>query len=194
MELSLSINSMMTELSLNVLDIANNSIRAGASLIEIDVNISTLQDNLTLRVSDNGCGMTREQLAKVEDPFFTTRTTRGIGLGIPFLKQAAVGTGGSFHIESVPGTGTTVTATFGLSHIDRMPLGDINSTIYTLVIANTQIDFMYTYDFNGKSFMLDTRAIREILGDVPFTVPEVSIYIKEYLNENKQEVDGGHHV
>ncbi len=184
----------MTELSLNVLDIANNSVRAGATLIEIDVNIDTLQDSLSLRISDNGCGMTKEQLAKVEDPFYTTRTTRGVGLGIPFMKQAAVGTGGHFHMESVSEAGTTVTATFGLSHIDRMPLGDINSTIYTLIIANSQIDFMYTYGFNGKSFTLDTREVREILGDIPFTVPEVSAYIKEYLSENKQEVDGGHIV
>lgn len=181
----------MTELSLNVLDIANNSVRAGASLIKIIVNIDTLGDNLTLLISDNGCGMTKEQLSKVEDPFFTTRTTRGVGLGIPFMKQAAVGTGGSFQIESCTGAGTTVTATFGLSHIDRMPLGDINSTVYTLIIANSQIDFMYTYGYNGRSFTLDTREVREILGDIPFTVPEVAAYIKEYLRENKQEVDGG---
>jgi anti-sigma regulatory factor (Ser/Thr protein kinase) len=182
---------MMTELSLNVLDIANNSVRAGASLIEIHVNIDTVQDILSLRISDNGYGMTDEQLKKVEDPFYTTRTTRGVGLGIPFMKQAAVSTGGSFHIESTYQAGTTVTAIFGLSHIDRMPLGDINSTIYTLMIANTQIDFIYTYGYNGKSFTLDTRELRQILGDIPFTVPEVSAYIKEYLSENKQEVDGG---
>ncbi len=181
----------MTELSLNVLDIANNSVRAGASLIEIHVNIDTEQDILSLLISDNGCGMTGEQLKKVEDPFYTTRTTRAVGLGIPFMKQAAVGTGGSFHIESACGAGTAVTASFGLSHIDRMPLGDINSTIYTLIIANTQIDFKYTYGFNGKSFTLDTRELRQILGDVPFTVPEVAAYIKEYLSENKDEVDGG---
>ena len=184
----------MTELSLNVLDIANNSVRAGASLIEIDVNIDTLQDNLSLRISDNGCGMTKEQLNKVEDPFYTTRTTRGVGLGIPFMKQAAISTGGGFQMESVSGVGTTVTATFGLSHIDRMPLGDINSTIYTLIIANTQIDFKYTYGFNGSGFTLDTREVREILGDIPFTIPEVAAYIKEYLRENKQDVDGGHIV
>ena len=184
----------MTELSLNVLDIANNSIRAGASLIEIIVNIDTLKDSLSLQITDNGCGMTTEQLAKVEDPFYTSRTTRGVGLGVPFMKQAAVSTGGSFHITSVSGAGTTVIATFGLSHIDRMPLGDINSTIYTLIIANSQIDFMYTYGYNGKSFMLDTREVREVLGEIPFTVPEVAAYIKEYLNENKLDVDGGHLV
>ncbi len=181
----------MTELSLNVLDIANNSIRAGASLIVINVDIDTEQDLLSLCISDNGCGMTTEQLMKAEDPFFTTRTTRGVGLGIPFMKQAAVDTGGNFHMESILGAGTTVSATFGLSHIDRMPLGDINSTIYTLLIANSQIDFMYTYGFNGRAFTLDTREVREILGDIPFTVPEVAAYIKEYLSENKQEVDGG---
>ncbi len=181
----------MTELSLNVLDVANNSVRAGAGLIEIEIYISTSDDTLTLRITDNGCGMNREQLSRAEDPFYTTRTTRGVGLGIPFMKQAAISTGGSFHMESSVNLGTKVTAIFGLSHIDRMPLGDINSTIYTLIISNTQIDFLYTYGFDGKVFTLDTRQLREILGDIPFYVPKVAAYIKEYLEENQQEVDGG---
>lgn len=184
----------MTELSLNVLDIANNSVRAGASLIEVEVHISTSDDRLILRIADNGCGMSSEQLAKVEDPFYTTRTTRGVGLGIPFMKQAAISTDGSFQMESSAGVGTTVNATFGLSSIDRMPLGDINSTIYTLVIANTQIDFLYTYEFNGSEFKLDTRELREILGDIPLNTPKVAAYIKEYLEENQQGVDGGFRV
>ncbi len=184
----------MTELSLNVLDIANNSIRANASLIEITVRINSLTDTLTIRIADNGCGMSKEQLDKVEDPFYTTRTTRSVGLGIPFFKQEALDTGGSFNMESTEGKGTTVTATFGLSHIDRMPLGDINSTIYTLIIANTQIDFMYTYGLDGKEFTLDTRELRQILGDIPFHTPQVAGYIKEYLKENQEDVDGGRHV
>ncbi len=184
----------MTELSLNVLDIANNSIRASASLIEITVRIDTVSDTLTLQIADNGCGMSKEQLSKVEDPFYTTRTTRNVGLGIPFFKQVAVDTGGSFDMDSAEGKGTTVTATFGLSHIDRMPLGDINSTIYTLIITNTQIDFLYTYGLDGKEFTLDTRDLRQILGDIPFHTPQVAGYIKEYLKENQEEVDGGYHV
>jgi anti-sigma regulatory factor (Ser/Thr protein kinase) len=182
---------MMTEISLNVLDIANNSIRANASLIEIKIQIQRDLDTLTITITDDGCGMTEEQVRKVEDPFFTTRTTRKIGLGVPFFKMAALSTGGSFHIASTPGVGTTVTAVFGLSHIDRMPLGDMNSTMHTLITLNTQIDFLYTYLFDGKEFVLDTREFREILNDVPLNSPEVSTYIKEYLKENQNETDGG---
>jgi hypothetical protein len=130
----------------------------------------------------------------VEDPFFTTRTTRKVGLGVPFFKMAALSTGGSFQISSTPGIGTTVVAVFGLSHIDRMPLGDMNSTIHTLITLNTQIDFFYTYGFDGKEFTLDTREFREILNDVPLNSPEVSAYIKEYLDENQNETDGGCHI
>jgi len=185
---------MMTELSLNVLDVANNSVRANADLIEISVHIQRETDTLTIIIADNGCGMTEEQLTKVEDPFFTTRTTRGVGLGIPFFKQAALSTGGSFTVESVAGVGTKVNAVFGLSHIDRMPLGDMNSTMYTLITLNTQIDFLYTYEFNEKLFHLDTREFREILGNVPLDSPQVSAYIKEYLEENQREVDDGYQV
>ncbi|HWT76529.1 MAG TPA: ATP-binding protein [Mobilitalea sp.] len=185
---------MMTELSLNVLDIANNSIRAGADLIEINIQIQRDMDTLTIIIADNGCGMTPEQLKQVEDPFFTTRTTRKIGLGVPFFKMAALSTGGNFDIQSSPGVGTTVSATFGLTHIDRMPLGDMNSTIHTLITLNTHIDFLYTYIFDGKKFALDTREFREILDNVPLNSPEVSSYIKEYLEENQNETDGGYHV
>jgi anti-sigma regulatory factor (Ser/Thr protein kinase) len=182
---------MMTEISLNVLDIANNSIRAEASLIEIIIQIQRDLDSLTITIADNGCGMTAEQINKVEDPFFTTRTTRKVGLGVPFYKMAAESTGGSFKIESTPGIGTKVVAVFGLSHIDRMPLGDMNSTVHTLITLNTQIDFLYRYIFDRKEFTLDTREFREILNDVPLNSPEVSAYIKEYLQENQHETDGG---
>lgn len=184
----------MTEISLNVLDIANNSIRANANLIEIIIQIHRDSDTLVITIADNGCGMTQEQIEKVEDPFFTTRTTRKIGLGVPFFKMAAISTGGSFHIESSPGVGTTVKAIFGLSHIDRMPLGDMNSTIHTLITLNTQIDFLYTYWFDDNHFSLDTRELREILNDIPLNSIEVSTYIKEYLEENQDETDGGFRV
>lgn len=182
---------MMTELSLNVLDVANNSVSARASLIEITVRIQESTDLLTIIICDNGCGMTKEKLSKVDDPFYTTRTTRNVGLGIPFFKQSALSTGGNFIIESAPEVGTKVVATFRLTHIDRMPLGDINSTIYTLITQNLDIDFLYTYELNDKLFQLDTREFRKILGNIPMNAPEVSDYIKEYLEENQHEVDGG---
>ena len=182
---------MMTELSLNVLDVAENSTRAGASLVEITVDADTAKDQLTIVIRDDGCGMTAEQVSRVTDPFYTSRTTRKVGLGVPFFKYAAESTGGSFAIESQPGAGTTVTAVFGLSHIDRMPLGDINGTIHTLIVYHPDTDFLYTYRYDGREFSLDTREFRQILEGVPFDTPEVSAYILEYLTENKQETDGG---
>lgn len=181
----------MTEISLNILDVAENSTRAGATLISISVLADIAKDTLTVIISDNGCGMTPEQTAHVTDPFYTTRTTRKVGLGIPFFKYAAQSTGGSFQIQSQLGAGTTVTAVFCLSHIDRMPLGDINSTIHTLIVYHPDIDFFYTYAYQDASFTLDTRQFREILGDVPFNTPDVSAYIMEYLTENKLDTDGG---
>ncbi|MDF2586678.1 MAG: Histidine kinase, gyrase and HSP90-like ATPase [Anaerocolumna sp.] len=182
---------MMTEISLNVLDIAENSVRANANLIQICITISSEEDTLTITILDNGCGMSGEQLDKVKDPFYTTRTTRSIGLGIPFFKQAAESTDGDFTITSDLGVGTLVKAVFKLSHIDRMPLGDMTSTIHALITLNTNIDFLYIYTVDEKSFTLDTREFRKILGDIPFSEYEISSYIKEYLNENKAEVDNG---
>lgn len=182
---------MMTEISLNVLDITENSVKAGASLIRISVEASTAKDILSITVEDNGCGMSPEQLAKVTDPFFTTRTTRKVGLGVPFFKQSAEMTGGSFDIRSQQGVGTVITASYVLSSIDRMPLGDMVSTMHQLIVMHQQCDFLYTYVYNDKSFTLDTREFRETLGEVPFDVPEVSLFIKDFLKENTEEVNAG---
>ena len=182
---------MLPEISLNILDIANNSIRAGADLVVIEVRISRKKDSLSIKITDNGCGMTDEQISKVIDPFFTTRSTRNVGLGIPFLKQAAEITGGSMFIESIPDKTTIINASFGLSHIDRMPLGDICSSIYTLVLANQAIDFLYIYECDGKEFQLDTRNIKEILGGVTLDTPEVAEFIRNFLKENQAEIDNG---
>ncbi len=181
----------MPEISLNVLDVAENSTRAGASLVTITVDADFSGDRLTVVIDDNGCGMTPEQVQQVTDPFFTSRTTRKVGLGVPFFKLAAESTGGSFAITSEPGVGTTVTAVFVLSHIDRMPLGDISTTIHTLVVYHPETDFVYRYQYNGRSFALDTREFRQVLGDIPFDTPDISAYIMDYLNENKLETDGG---
>lgn len=182
---------MMTELSLNILDITNNSIAADASLVTIRVTVHTAMDFLTIQIKDNGKGMTKAQLAHVVDPFYTTRTTRKVGLGVPFLKSQAEATGGTFHIDSTVGQGTTVDASFVLSHIDRTPLGDITTSIHSLITCNPTIDFDYIYSFDDRSFELDTRTFRTILKDIPLNTKEVSIFIKEYLTENKQAVDRG---
>ena len=181
----------MPEISLNILDVAENSVKAKASLIEISVEVNTAADTLTVIIKDDGCGMSDEQLAKVTDPFYTTRTTRKVGLGVPFFKLAALQSGGSFDITSKEGQGTTVTAVFGLTNIDRMPLGDMTSTIHTLVTFNEKNDFLYKYSIDDRTFKLDTREFREILGGVSFTEPDVSAYIKEYLAENEKEVNQG---
>lgn len=172
---------MMPEISLSVLDVVQNSIHAKASLIKIEVIIDSFLDSLILKISDDGCGMTNEQLSKVTDPFYTTRTTRKVGLGIPFLKAQTLITGGTFHIDSAPLQGTRITCNYVLSHIDRMPLGDMVSTIHILITGNTNTDFIYTYKVDERSFTLDTKEIRTILGEIPFHSFEVSNYIKEYL-------------
>lgn len=179
---------MMPEISLNVLDVAENSTRAGAAHVTITVTADTAADTLTIVIGDDGCGMTPEQVAQVTDPFFTTRKTRRVGLGVPFFKMAAEMSGGTFAIESEPGVGTTVTAVFGFSNVDRMPLGDMASTMHTLITMHEDTDFIYRYTYDGDRFELDTAEMREILGGVSFSEPEVSQYIREYLAENEAEV------
>lgn len=179
---------MLPEISLNILDIAQNSISAKASLIQIMVETDSEQNLLNVTIADDGKGMTEEMLTAVTDPFFTTRTTRSVGLGIPFFKQAAECTGGNFSVNSFPGSGTTVTAQFHTDHIDCMPLGDVNATVYALVTMNSAIDFVYERRVDGRSFVLDTRQMREILGDVPFDEPEVAEFIRSYLEENETDI------
>ena len=180
----------MQELSLNVLDIAQNSVRAKADLIEITVDEQPGKDLLTITIADNGCGMSAEQVHKVIDPFFTTRTTRKVGLGVPFLKLAAEMTGGTLAIDSKVNVGTTVTATFGLTHIDRMPLGDMAGTISSLVQCNPDIDFVYTYRRGEQAFAADTREFRQVLAGVPLSNPEVVGFISSFIRENMTEIQG----
>ena len=175
---------MMPELSLNLLDVAKNSVTAGARLIRITVAADEGADTLTLGIDDDGCGMTPEQVRRVTDPFYTTRTTRKVGLGVPFFKQAAEMTGGHFSIESTPGQGTQVRAVFGLNNIDRMPLGDLASTMVTLIQSSPEIDFVLDYRLAGQGFTMDTRQFREILGGIPLNEPEVLAYIDSFLREN----------
>lgn len=182
---------MMPEISLNILDVAQNSVRANASLIEISVIADRKKDTLTVIIKDDGCGMTDAQLSQVTDPFYTTRTTRKVGLGLPFFQFAAQTTGGTFDIRSSLGKGTVITAVFCLSNIDRMPLGDMTGTMHALITLNTGIDFLYTYTVDEHSFSLDTRQLKEILGNISLKTPEVSAYIRDYLQENKGEVDNG---
>ncbi len=174
----------MRELSLNVLDIAQNSIRAEASLVEIFVEESTEENSLLIRISDNGKGMTPEQVQSVRDPFFTTRTTRKVGMGIPLFRMAAEMTGGSFEIESEVGKGTVTSAFFRTDHLDFTPIGDMASTVVMLITMNLHIDFVYNHKRDGKDFTVDTRQLKEILGDVPLNEPGIAAWIKDFINEN----------
>ncbi len=178
----------MKELSLNILDITENSVKAGSSLTEILIDETA--DKLTLKIADNGCGMSREVLKSVADPFYTTRTTRKVGLGVPFLKLSAEMTGGSFSItsktadESPAEHGTTVTAVYNKNHIDFTPLGDIVSTVETLINGHPETDFLFVHKYFQKEVRLDTREMREQLGnDVPLNCYEVLCFVKDYLNE-----------
>ncbi len=181
---------MLPEISLNILDIAQNSISAGASLIAITVESRLAEHRLTVVIEDDGRGMSAEAIAQVEDPFYTTRTTRSVGLGVPFFKQEAECTGGSFAITSEVGSGTKVEAVFCTDHIDCMPLGDLNATMQSLITMNPRIDFCYTRRVEDGSFVLDTREMREILGDVGFDTPEVTAFLTEFLEENENELNG----
>ena len=181
----------MRELSLNVMDVAQNSVRAQASLVYITVTESDKEDNLTITISDNGCGMTDEQVQQVIDPFFTTRTTRKVGLGVPLFKLSAEQTGGSFDITSKVGEGTVTTASYVKSSVDMTPLGDINDTVKILIQCNPEIEFIFTHKTDKGEFTLDTRELREVLEGVSLDTPDVLTWIAQFLEENTQNIYGG---
>ena len=172
----------MRDLSLHLLDLIQNSVKAGASLIEII--ITEKAGLLTIELNDNGCGMSEEFLQRVESPFTTTRTTRKVGMGIPLFRLAAEQTGGSFEITSKKGVGTSTKAVFHSDSIDFTPLGDMTSTVTVLISMNTDRDFIYRRSADEKEFVLDTREIKNILDGVPLDNPDVVQWMKEYIDEN----------
>lgn len=178
----------MKELSLHILDIIQNSIAAGATLIELELNENTRSDVLSFSVKDNGRGMPPEMVKRVIDPFTTGRTTRKVGLGIPLLKAAAESTGGGIELSSRAGEGTVIKASFGYGHIDRQPLGDMAETMLGIITSHGDIDFVYTHSFDGKEYSLDTRAVKEVLGGVSLNSPEVILWLSEFLRENEAEL------
>ena len=176
--------TIFRDLSQHILDIAENGIKADATTLNIDIQEQLDDDCLTIIVRDNGYGMDKETLGQVTDPWFTTRTTRNVGLGIPFFKQAAEMCGGEFEIRSKPGHGTTTQATFQHSHIDRPPLGDLTGTLLCLIVGNPDVDLAYHHQVNKQEFSLETREIREILGDeVPLSDPDVLAFLRGTLEE-----------
>lgn len=173
----------MDEISLNILDLTQNSIKAGAALIEIEVDEDTSSHTLSVIISDNGCGMPAE---KKRIPELHECGQDG-GMGLPLFKLSAEMSGGSVEIDTKAGSYTRICGRFGASHL---PLGDIASTMRTLIICNPSLDFAYRHIVDGSAFSLDTRKMREILCEVPLDSAEVSAFLKDYLIDGENEIGG----
>lgn len=178
----------MKEIALHIMDIAQNSIRAGASEIMITIDESPATDTLTLTIADNGKGMDEDACAKAASPWFTSRTTRKVGMGLPLLQMNAALSGGAMNIASVQSKGTTVTATFGYSHVDRPPLGDTGGTIALLILSNPSINMVYTHRFDGMQWSISTREIKDELGEEAVTDLMIVRSLKEIISENLSEI------
>ena len=173
----------MRDLSMHVLDIAQNSVKAEARTVSIDFRVDDA-GWLTIAFEDDGCGMSPDFLARVTDPFTTTRTTRKVGLGIPLLKENAELTGGSVIIESALGRGTTLTARFDLAHIDCPPMGQMCDTLLTLVLLNPETpEFVFTAQGYGLEASFDTRIVRQAMGGAPLSGPEIADWMRDAINE-----------
>lgn len=190
----------MEDLSLHILDVVENGTAAGATRVEIHLREDGPRDWLELRIQDNGRGMDEAMLARVRDPFVTTRTTRRVGMGIPLLDQATREAEGSFEIHSQPGRGTEVIAGFRLSHIDRRPLGDIAETVVTLILGHPEVEFLFSGAWDGREVELDTRELKRELEDVPLTHPSVLNWIRQQIRTavtggeaDVENTSGGHH-
>lgn len=178
----------MRDLSLHILDVAENGIGAGADLIQITVKEDTEKDILTIAIEDNGRGMDQNFVEKVLDPFVTTRTTRKVGLGLSLFQQAAQAADGDLKVESAPGLGTKVTVRMSHSHIDRKPMGDMAETVTTLIQGNPKVDFVYVHQKDGREFSFDTRELRSELEEIAINNPEVIGLIQENLRSSLEEI------
>jgi Histidine kinase-, DNA gyrase B-, and HSP90-like ATPase len=178
----------LREISLHIIDISENGIAADADLIKIKISESRINNLLEITISDNGTGIATELINRVTDPFFTTRRTRRIGLGLSLLKEAAGRCSGEFIINSREGKGTEVSASFVLDHIDLAPMGDLAGSITCLIMGNPGVDFVLTYEYNQRSFTVDTGAIRKELDGVPINRPEVLRYIEDMIRVSMKEL------
>lgn len=178
----------MKDISLHILDIAENSVTAGAQTVRIVIEELPGQDLYRLVIEDDGKGMEPDFAAKVTDPWVTTRTTRRFGLGLPLLRQNCEMAGGSLDIGSQQGKGTRVTAEFRLSHIDRPPAGDIPATLRLLLAANPDLHLVYEHCTANGTFVFDTRQIKEFIGNLPLNHPEVLRMCSTYINENLLQI------
>lgn len=178
----------MRELALHILDIAENSTRAGASLVEIDVEEHGEEDLLLIRIKDNGEGV--DEGLDPTDPFHTSKEGKKCGLGVPLFRQAAESCEGSLSIGPSPGGGITVEARFRLGHIDLMPMGDLGGTVSALVGGSPEVDFVLRHATDTEEYVMDTRQLRKELDGLPLSVPQVLKYIKDNVNEGARRSDG----
>lgn len=176
----------MKDIAFHITDIAENCIRAGAG--EINIEISLTGRELVLTVKDNGCGMSEETVRKVTDPFYTTRTTRRVGLGLPFLIQNAEQTGGYVEIDSKEGVGTKVKAVFFTDNIDCPPPGDLADTLMQIIAGNPSVNTVLVLKNGPDSYILSTKEISDILDGVPIGHPQVATLIKEMIDGNIAEI------
>ena len=180
----------MRELSLHILDIVQNSLTAQAQNIEIAIIENTVEDKMIVVIKDDGRGMDEKTLNKVMDPFYTTRTTRKVGLGLPLLSANAQACGGSVKVKSATGKGTTVEVVFKHSHIDRAPLGDMPSTLVSLISGSPEVNFFYVHKYNDKEFRVNTIEIKENLLGLPLNHPDVLIWLQDFFREKEKETNG----
>jgi hypothetical protein len=178
----------MKNIAYHILDIVHNSVQARASLISITLSEDTYQKKLKLMIADDGTGMTTEQVESAYDPYFTSRKTRHVGMGLALLKQNAEQCEGSFSISSKIGEGTTVSAVFDTSHIDCPALGDIVGTIHSLITTIPDVDFWYMHEKDDKKFTVDTRDLKTILEGVPLYHKEIKPFLRDLIAENLQEI------
>lgn len=181
----------MRDISLHLMDIIQNSITAKADKINVFILADGEAEFLTITIEDNGKGIDADLLGKLEDPFYTTRTTRKVGLGIPLLKESAERTGGELSIASQVGEKTIVSVQFGIAHIDRLPLGDIAETMVALIASNTKVDFMLELGYGVTKTVIDTMEIKQVLGGVPIQNFEVLDWIKANIEESVKLIFGG---
>jgi len=179
--------SDLREISLHIMDVVENGITAGAGCIHILIDEERIENRLKVVIKDNGKGISPGMVSRVTDPFVTTRTTRRVGLGLSLLKEAAKRCDGDFSVESEPGKGTVVTATFRHDHIDLAPIGDIAGTITMLIAGNPDIDFVYDHVIDGNIFTIDTRELRQELEE-PLTDPSLLFHIKKQIEEELKKL------
>lgn len=180
---------MMRDFSMHILDIAQNSIVAEAKNIVIEINENPNENVFSFTITDDGKGMSEQFLENVKNPFTTSRTTRKVGLGIPMLSQTCTVCGGDLLIKSVLGDGTELYAYMEYDNIDRPPIGDIISTMHVLIVTTYGVDIRYIHKFNEKTFCIDTKEIKEALGeDVNFTEPLIMQWIHDNIKEGLEEI------